>query len=180
MVITSQFKLPTEEELAVPELNVSAAAFATGAFHLGKYCEEPCKEFMLCRDELGDPRKCLSEGKQVTACGLEFFKKVKKSCLAEFIQYEKCLVSSSSNYEYARCRKTQNVFDECVKTHIGVERPRPFYFCEPKIHDSKRPKPPTAEYPVYGDATPKLPEEKLKEAKTTFERQGIFDAGRPL
>lgn len=43
MVLTNQFKLPSEEELTVPELNVTAAAFATGAFHLGKYCEEPCK-----------------------------------------------------------------------------------------------------------------------------------------
>lgn len=43
MVLTNQFHLPTEEELTVPELNVTASAFATGAFHLGKYCEEPCK-----------------------------------------------------------------------------------------------------------------------------------------
>ncbi|KAK3923122.1 NADH dehydrogenase [ubiquinone] 1 alpha subcomplex subunit 8 [Frankliniella fusca] len=179
MVVTKQFQLPTEEELTVPELNVTAAAYATGAFHLGKYCEEPCKEFMLCRDELNDPRKCLAEGKQVTACGIEFFKKVKKSCLAEFTQYQKCLISSSADYQYAPCRKTQNVFDECVKAHLGVERPRPYYYCEPKIHDSKRPKPPPATYPKYDDATPGLPAEKLKDAKTTYEGQGIFDGGRP-
>ena len=43
MVITNAFKLPTEEELDVPELNVTAAALHTGAFHLGKYCEDQCK-----------------------------------------------------------------------------------------------------------------------------------------
>lgn len=43
MVITNAFKLPTEEELDVPELNVTASALHTGAFHLGKYCEDQCK-----------------------------------------------------------------------------------------------------------------------------------------
>lgn len=43
MVLTKDFVLPTEEELTVPELNVTASALHTGAFHLGKYCEEPCK-----------------------------------------------------------------------------------------------------------------------------------------
>lgn len=56
---------------------------------------------MLCRDELNDPRKCLNEGKQVTNCGIEFFKKVKKSCLSEFTQYQKCLIAGSSNFEYS-------------------------------------------------------------------------------
>lgn len=59
------------------------------------------QEFMLCREELSDPRKCIKEGKEVTNCGIEFFKKVKKSCLAEFTQYQRCLIAGSSNFEYA-------------------------------------------------------------------------------
>ncbi len=40
MVITSETTLPTEEELTVPEVNLSSAALRAGAFHLGKHCEK--------------------------------------------------------------------------------------------------------------------------------------------
>lgn len=40
MVITSSVNLPSEEELTVPELNVSTSALRAGAFHLGKHCED--------------------------------------------------------------------------------------------------------------------------------------------
>lgn len=52
---------------------------------------------MLCRRELEDPRKCLKEGKEVTACGLEFFQKVKQSCRSEFEQYADCLEWNTPN-----------------------------------------------------------------------------------
>lgn len=50
---------------------------------------------MLCKTELGDPRKCINEGKAVTNCALNFFRKVKKTCAAEFTQYATCLDKSS-------------------------------------------------------------------------------------
>lgn len=40
MVITTETSLPTEEELTVPEINLSSAALRAGAFHLGKQCEK--------------------------------------------------------------------------------------------------------------------------------------------
>lgn len=46
---------------------------------------------MLCRNELKDPRKCVNEGKAVTSCALNFFRKIKGSCAAEFTQYANCL-----------------------------------------------------------------------------------------
>lgn len=55
---------------------------------------------MLCRKELEDPRKCISEGKAVTSCALEFFRKVKKSCFKEFTQYTNCLDKSSTHFEF--------------------------------------------------------------------------------
>ena len=55
---------------------------------------------MLCSKEERDPRKCISEGKEVTACALEFFRKVKKSCLEEFNQYASCLDKSSRDLRY--------------------------------------------------------------------------------
>lgn len=55
---------------------------------------------MLCRKELDDPRKCIAEGKAVTACALEFFRQVKKTCHAEFTQYATCLDKSSGDLNY--------------------------------------------------------------------------------
>lgn len=31
--------LPTDEELSVPEVNISSASLRAGAFHMGKHCE---------------------------------------------------------------------------------------------------------------------------------------------
>jgi NADH dehydrogenase (ubiquinone) 1 alpha subcomplex subunit 8 len=58
------------------------------------------QEFMLCRNELNDPRKCISEGKAVTNCALDFFRKIKKTCSKEFAQYANCLDKSSTKYEF--------------------------------------------------------------------------------
>ena len=39
MVVTSDVTLPSDEELTVPEVQVSSAILRSAAFHLGKYCE---------------------------------------------------------------------------------------------------------------------------------------------
>lgn len=39
MGITENVYLPTDEELTVPEVNVSTSVLRAGAFHLGKACE---------------------------------------------------------------------------------------------------------------------------------------------
>jgi NADH dehydrogenase (ubiquinone) 1 alpha subcomplex subunit 8 len=54
---------------------------------------------MLCREEEKDPRKCLGEGKAVTACTLNFFRAVKKNCAEEFTDYANCIDQSSNNLE---------------------------------------------------------------------------------
>lgn len=43
MTITHEIELPSEEELTVPELNLSGPALRAGAFHMGKYCENQSK-----------------------------------------------------------------------------------------------------------------------------------------
>ncbi|KAF4521579.1 hypothetical protein B566_EDAN001299 [Ephemera danica] len=146
MVVTQDINLPTEEELTVQEVNLSSPALRAGSFHLGKYCEKENNEFMLCRDELGDPRKCLNEGKAVTNCALNFFRKMKKSC----------------NEEFEHCRKTQTVFDKCALDTLGLERPDYGYFCRPHVHNTARPKPQLPEKDVYPDATPGLPQDYPK------------------
>lgn len=61
---------------------------------------------MLCRLELDDPRKCIEEGKVVTSCTMDFFRKVKKTCAEEFTQYATCLDKSSPYFEYNKLEWT--------------------------------------------------------------------------
>uniref|UniRef100_A0A1B6FYM2 NADH dehydrogenase [ubiquinone] 1 alpha subcomplex subunit 8 n=1 Tax=Cuerna arida TaxID=1464854 RepID=A0A1B6FYM2_9HEMI len=157
MVITNKVNIPSDEELTVQEVNLSGVVLRAASFHLGKYCEDSNNEFMLCRRELNDPRKCLDEGKAVTNCSLEFFRKVKNSCFREFTDYYNCVDKSSPSYEFEPCRKTQKIFDQCMLDNLNLERPPYGYFCEVKIFDSARPKPEPPKKPIYSDFTPGLP-----------------------
>ncbi|CAG9794226.1 unnamed protein product [Diatraea saccharalis] len=162
MVVTVDVKLPEDSELTVQEVDLSAATLFAGSFHLGKYCEHANNEFMLCRMEEQDPRKCINEGKVVTACTMDFFRKVKKACLSEFNQYANCVDKSSGDFSLTQCRKTQGVYDKCMLEKLNIERPAFGYFCEARVHDTKRPKPPVEPKAVYPDATPALPEDREK------------------
>lgn len=160
MVLTKDLNLPTEEELTVPEVNVSSAILRAASFHLGKHCETINNEFMLCRSEYpNDPRKCLNEGKEVTKCSLDFFRKMKANCRKEFETYANCVDRSSTNFKFAPCRKTQGVYDQCMLDKLNIERPYWGYFSELKVHDSSRPRPPPPEPEVYPDAADKLPDD---------------------
>lgn len=66
-----------------------------------------------------------------------------------------------------RCRKTQAALDDCVLKNMNIERPPFGYFCEAKVHDTSRPRPPPRNEPItYPDPTPGLsadiPREKSK------------------
>ncbi|KAG6447236.1 hypothetical protein O3G_MSEX004811 [Manduca sexta] len=162
MVLTHDVILPEESELTVPEVNLSASTLMAASVHLGKYCEHANNEFMLCRFEENDPRKCINEGKAVTACTMEFFRKVKKACLQEFNQYANCVDKSSGDFSFQYCRKTQGVLDQCMLEKLNIERPSFGYFTEARVHDSKRPKPLPESKPHYPDPTPALPEDAEK------------------
>lgn len=60
------------------------------------------QEFLLCRTEEKDPRKCLNEGKELTACAFEFFRKVKANCTEEFTQYANCIDKSSCKFDITK------------------------------------------------------------------------------
>lgn len=115
---------------------------------------------MLCREEECDPRKCLNEGKDVTACSLEFFRLVKKWCHAEFTQYANCLDKSSADLGYRHCRNTQGVYDKCVLDNLQIDRPGYGYFCRAQVHDTDRPKPPERPRPVFEDVPNKIPDDE--------------------
>jgi len=46
---------------------------------------------MLCKEEENDPRKCVNEGKELTRCGFEFFRKLKHTCYQEFTDFSDCV-----------------------------------------------------------------------------------------
>jgi len=139
-MFTKEDKLPTLEELEVPEVTMGSTWLRAGACHLGKYCEPENNEFVLCKLETNNPVKCLNEGKAVTACSLKFFQSVKAFCAQEFTTYVRCLESADNFQQMHKCRKTQYAFDACVKQNMGMDRPNHAYSTLAKIHDTDRPK----------------------------------------
>jgi len=159
MVHHEGYPLPTEDELNVQEVNLSGPALRAGSAHLGKYCQWTYNEFILCRNELQDPRACQAEGREVTNCALSFFRLVKKSCHDEFTQHARCLDQSSSDNHFRHCRTTQGVYDKCMLENLNLERPDFGHLARAQIHETKRPKPPTPPKSVYDDLPAKLPDD---------------------
>ncbi|VDI19377.1 NADH dehydrogenase (ubiquinone) 1 alpha subcomplex subunit 8 [Mytilus galloprovincialis] len=93
---------------------------------------------MLCVSEEKDPRKCINEGKEVTRCGWEFYRNLKKNCQEEFNVYHDCVDRSGSSMDIYRCRKPQAPFDQCMKEKMNMERPPIGYFSRARIHHTKR------------------------------------------
>lgn len=150
MVFTNDFKFPSEEELTTQECPLGTPYIRAGAHHLGRYCEAQNNEFMLCRHETKDPIKCLPEGKVVTSCTNEFFKKVKATCGETFTQYAMCLEQKSGRMESRLCRDIQAKFDNCMKENMGLDRPPLGYYSLIRVHDSNRPAP-EVERPAWMD-----------------------------
>jgi len=154
---TDEVVMPSMEELEVKEINVSSPILRASGVYLGKYCDEQCKEYMLCKKEEKDPRFCLNEGKTVTACGYQFFQKMKSSCRAEVEAYSKCLEWNSPSMEFRYCRKAQSLFDQCMKEKMNMERPPFGYFSQVRVHQTSRPKPPN--FTPKFEQAPGLPED---------------------
>ena len=92
---------------------------------LGKYCENDFKSYMQRRFEAKDPRATLEEGKRVTQCALEFFRKMKETCNTQFTNHWKCL--DYHNQMYGNCRHTQKPYDTCVLQNFGLVTDQPVH-----------------------------------------------------
>ncbi|XP_063387213.1 NADH dehydrogenase [ubiquinone] 1 alpha subcomplex subunit 8-like [Cydia fagiglandana] len=163
MVITKDVTLPECDELTVQEINLSTPMLMSAAPYLGKLCENLNNEFMLCRQETQDPRACVDLGKRVTFCALKVFRSIKAGCSKEFNQYAECIDKSSGDFSFEHCRKTQAVFDKCMKDQLCVDRPDFGYFCRGRVHKSSSeplPGPPCPCVPRVKDPTPSLPDSK--------------------
>ena len=106
----------TFKDLESDELPITSAVLMGGAHHLGQYCDQDFKTFMGCRYGHKDPRKCLEEGKQVTKCALDFFKKLKTECNDVFTKHWTCL--DYHNQEFGYCRATQKKFDVITRNPV--------------------------------------------------------------
>uniref|UniRef100_A0A8C2PF54 NADH dehydrogenase [ubiquinone] 1 alpha subcomplex subunit 8 n=1 Tax=Capra hircus TaxID=9925 RepID=A0A8C2PF54_CAPHI len=115
-------ELPSLEDLKVQEVKVSSSVLKAAAHHYGAQCDKPNKEFMLCRWEEKDPRRCLEEGKLVNQCALEFFRQIKRHCAEPFTEYWTCIDYSGLQL-FRHCRKEQAQFDKCVLDKLGWVRP---------------------------------------------------------
>ena len=113
-------KMATDTDLNAGEIDVTSAVLMAGAHHYGIYCQERNDAFMQCRMDSKDPRKCIEEGKDVTKCALDFFRKVKGSCGEVFTEHWTCL--EYKNQDFSHCRKTQKAFDECMSDKLGLKR----------------------------------------------------------
>ena len=49
--------------------------------------------------------KCLGEGKQLTACGLEFYRKMTRTCRPKIEAYALCIDQSDGRYPLDICMK---------------------------------------------------------------------------
>jgi len=141
MPFTEDYRFPDQDELTTQEINVSSPTLRAVAPYMGKSCDFESKEFMLCRTENLDPRKCLAEGRAVTECGLKFLQNMKKMCAVQVEQQAECLEWANARMEGRFCRKTEGTLDKCVLDNLGIEAPHLGYFSMPRIHESQRPKP---------------------------------------
>ncbi|CAG9789356.1 unnamed protein product [Diatraea saccharalis] len=167
MVVTKEVRLPTIAELDTQEINLSTTTLMSAAPYLGKSCENINNEFMLCRQELNDPRACIGIGKLVTACAMQVFRRIKADCLEEFNQYANCIDKSSGDFAYTHCRKTQRAFDDCMSTKCQLDRPDFGYFCRARVHRSSCPEPAAPPCPCHSpvsDPTPSLPDCKPRDS----------------
>uniref|UniRef100_A0A8D2DLL4 NADH dehydrogenase [ubiquinone] 1 alpha subcomplex subunit 8 n=1 Tax=Sciurus vulgaris TaxID=55149 RepID=A0A8D2DLL4_SCIVU len=115
-------ELPTLEQLKVEEVKVSSTVLKAAAPHYGAQCDKPNKEFMLCRWEEKDPRRCLEEVKMVNKCALQFFRQIKCHCAEPFTAYWTCIDHSGLQL-FRYCRKQQAKFEDCVLDKLGWVQP---------------------------------------------------------
>uniref|UniRef100_A0A0X3NPP3 NADH dehydrogenase [ubiquinone] 1 alpha subcomplex subunit 8 n=1 Tax=Schistocephalus solidus TaxID=70667 RepID=A0A0X3NPP3_SCHSO len=169
--------LPPLSELEVPEIKMTSVPLLAAAIHMGKFCDRQSKEFMLCNQEHHDPRRCLTEGKEVTSCGLKFLGLLKKNCADQFTDYFKCIYKHGGRtFSIENCRKLQYPLDECIKMKIGQERPELGYFNRVRLIDTNRPRPTPKPAPMP-ERIPDMPDfDSMPDPETLEARKYLNEA----
>ncbi|XP_002741535.1 NADH dehydrogenase [ubiquinone] 1 alpha subcomplex subunit 8-like [Saccoglossus kowalevskii] len=156
-------ELPCSEELQTPEVPVTSAVLKAAAHHYGRQCDIPNKQFMLCRHEEQDPRKCLTEGRAVSQCMVDFLQTVKLHCNESFTQYWTCL--DKNEQKFHECRKQQQKFDDCVLDNLGWIRPEMGELTQTTVVKTDRPVPVSKARPKPDPVVRNKPPEDIQPAK---------------
>ncbi|KAI6656865.1 hypothetical protein LOD99_16168 [Oopsacas minuta] len=106
-------------DLEMEEVPVTTAPLQAAAFHYKAYCKDINDTFINCRYWKKDPRKCLTEGHEVSNCAIRFFSFVKTNCNDQFIPFYNCL--DNGNMEYKNCLKERKLFDNCMNAATKPE-----------------------------------------------------------
>lgn len=179
MTATEHTSLPSDAELIVPqEITLSSPWLKAIGIYMGMQCEKEINEFMLLRREYGnDPRKVLKEGKQVTACGVNFIRQLRKVCLNELSEYAYCLDNAKGGEMLPhQCRPKQYPLDVCVEDNFQIRRPQLGHFSKIHVHDSPIRPPPLRYNRDYKAEAAKAMDELPKDFHISTER---FKRHRP-
>ena len=57
----------------VDEVGVTSAPLHSMAYAFASHCKAYSEDFMLCKNETQDPKKCLKEGRKVTRCAIDLY-----------------------------------------------------------------------------------------------------------
>ncbi|KAI8894709.1 hypothetical protein BC833DRAFT_623722 [Globomyces pollinis-pini] len=96
----------------VDEVGVTSAPMFSMSYFFGSYCKVFSEDFMLCKNESQDPKKCLKEGRKVTRCAIDLIEKLKANCDNEWEAHWDCL--DRNNHRFEKCRKKEAPFNKCV------------------------------------------------------------------
>ena len=105
-------KEPLKNEPFVPEVGLSSAPLESMSFFFNSACSKYSDDYVLCKTENTDPKKCLLEGRKVTRCALDLISKLKSQCQDSWQAHWECL--DMNNHTFYKCRSQETEFNDCV------------------------------------------------------------------
>jgi NADH dehydrogenase (ubiquinone) 1 alpha subcomplex subunit 8 len=100
----------------VDEVGVTSAPMFSMSFAFGSACKTYTEDFMLCKNNSQDPKKCLKEGRKVTRCAINLIEKLKENCNQVWENHYKCL--DMKNQMFEKCRTQEKAFNDCLFTKM--------------------------------------------------------------
>jgi NADH dehydrogenase (ubiquinone) 1 alpha subcomplex subunit 8 len=111
----------TLQQIKRGDLCIPSHALKAGAFQYAKQCGDINREYMLCKKEENDPRKCLKYSHKVSDCAADFYTNVTDVCGQQFTKLAGCLeLNTRRSYQF--CRLQQLDFDKCVYENLGYDK----------------------------------------------------------
>ncbi|XP_039270765.2 NADH dehydrogenase [ubiquinone] 1 alpha subcomplex subunit 8-like [Styela clava] len=122
--IANQLDPETKETLQYlkrGDLGIPNHALRCAAYQYAGQCVDVNREYMLCKQEEGDPRKCLKYGDRVSECAANFFRNVSEACTDQFVKMAQCVEKTNSR-KLIYCRAEQLALDTCMFEKLGYDK----------------------------------------------------------